>query len=108
METWPQASCGLDPWGHPEAMRRPEQLLGRKWEAPPSLPWALSLLSMAGVFLELNCSRGAHCPPPLHPTLPSPFSSILQRSQGSKTRIGPKKMEVIFCNLVLCNQMYAF
>lgn len=73
METWPQASRGLDPWDHPEAMRRPEQLLGRKWEAPPSLPRALSLLSMAGVFLELDCSRGAHCPTPSHTPVPIQF-----------------------------------
>ena len=52
----PQAPPRVQPWGHPEAMRRPEWLLGRKWEILPSFPQALSLLSKAGVFLELECS----------------------------------------------------
>ncbi|CAN0563291.1 unnamed protein product [Rangifer tarandus platyrhynchus] len=40
--------------GHPEAMWRPEQLPGRKWETPPSLLRVLNLRSTAAEKAKQN------------------------------------------------------
>ena len=48
----------------------------------------------------------------LPPTTPShtpvPIQFYTAEESRKQDAIGPKKMKVIFRNLVLCNQMYAF
>ena len=62
---------------------------------------SLTTRSVGGLSLELS-------PPLLHPTALSSSNSVLQRSREREMLIWPRKREVIFCNLILCNQIYAF